>query len=114
MPELEVETPGGAVAAKPAKKKKSAKKKSLLPPVRIAPQSAIQPGTEILFMVKRIHGFHGTVLDVNADGSVLCRINEEALEGDLVVFPADKLVVIKHPSELKAHSSDRLKYDYKD
>jgi len=115
MPELEVETPGGAAAtAKPAKKK-SAKKKSLLPPVRIAaPKSAIESGTEILFKVKRLHGFHGTAIDVNDDGSVLCRINEPALEGEVVIFAADQLVPVSHPKQLAEHSSTRLPWDYKD
>jgi hypothetical protein len=77
-------------------------------------QPTLESGAEILFKVKRIHGFHGTVLDVDATGGVLCRINEEAHEGELVIFAADQLVLVNHPSQLKAHNSTRLPWDYTD
>lgn len=111
---LAVETPqtnGGAAPKKRAGKKATAKK-SLLPAVAIK-QAILEAGAEILFKVKRLHGYHGTVLDVNADGSVLCRVNEDALEGEIVIFAADQLVVLPHPEKLKEHSSTRLPWDYK-
>lgn len=79
---------------------------------RPAAPGKIQRGSEILFKVKRIHGYHGTVIDVTEDG-VICRINEEALDGDIVVFPADQLVLIGNRSQLDVHHSDRLPWDYK-
>jgi len=73
----------------------------------------LEKGAEILFKVKRIHGYHGTVIDASDTSAVVCRINEEALEGDLVIFPASDLVLIGNVKQLGQHHSDRLPWDYK-
>jgi len=73
----------------------------------------LEKGAEILFKVKRIHGYHGTVINAEDTAAVVCRINEEALEGDVVVFPASDLVLIGNISQLAVHHSDRLPWDYK-
>ena len=108
---LPVEAPA-QTPVKKAAKKKAAKKRALIPAAR-APQQVLEDGSEILFNVKRLHGYHGTVLDVDAPGGVLCRVNEEALEGNLVIFPADQLV-LANPGDIKKHHSDRLGWNYKD
>jgi hypothetical protein len=73
----------------------------------------LEKGSEILFKVKRIHGYHGTVIDASDTSAVVCRINEEALEGDIVVFPASDLVLVGNVSQLDTHHSSRLPWDYK-
>jgi hypothetical protein len=95
-------------AKPPAARKKPAKKKAgLLPAVKIkAPK--LEPGQDILFTAQRLHGFHGTVLNQTPDGNFLCRVNEEALEGELVSFPADQLEILTNTAVLKQSNHDRL------
>jgi hypothetical protein len=97
-------------SAKPpavAAKKRAAKKGTLLPAVKIkAPK--LEPGTDVLFKAQRLHGFHGTVLNQSPDGNFLCRVNEEALEGELVSFPADQLEILTNLAVLKQSNHERL------
>lgn len=72
----------------------------------------LQDGTEVLFKVKRIHGYHGTVINANDTAAVWCRINEEALEGAIVIFPASDLVLINNINDHADHHSNRLPWDY--
>lgn len=65
-------------------------------------------GTKVLFKANRIHGYHGTIQGKFSDGIFICRIDEEAAEGELVSFSADELVIVTNTAVLEQSNHDRL------
>jgi hypothetical protein len=71
-------------------------------------KSAFAEGDDVLFKLDRIHGFHGTVIDPDFNGWILCCVNDDAAKGELVVVDPGDITPLKDESLLEQSNHDRL------